>query len=143
MTYQPLYEKNECVLKESALSLIALEAHDVVSIASCLMLERWFSRKDGYFSQLWNEPLCDAATVVHGELVLFQMTIGETHGLKEQSFKEYCEEAHNAGLSRVRFVFIVPARLKFRVSEKQAEFFTTKFPLAVSLEVCELVPRRS
>ncbi len=95
-----------------------------------------------HYSKLTNEPHCDAAVVLGKELCLFQMTIGEAHGLKKRPWEAYCKTAKAAGLAMVRFVFIVPFRDKFCVQQSHTELFGGTFGIPVSLEVAEVVPRR-
>jgi hypothetical protein len=92
------------------------------------------------YSKLTNEPLCDAAMVLGSELLLFQMTIGEDHGFKLPTWKAYCKAAVDASLDRVRFLFVVPFRDKFRVTQEQIGYFQQDYGIEVKLEVVAIVP---
>jgi hypothetical protein len=95
-----------------------------------------------HYSKLTNEPLCDAAVVLGNELCLFQMTIGEMHDFKNRPWVAYCKAATVAGLAKVRFVFLVPFKDKFRVQQSHIQVFGGTFGIPVSLEVAEVIPRR-
>lgn len=95
-----------------------------------------------FYSQRTNEPLCDAA-MVRGqeELLLFQMTIGKSHAFKVSTWNAYCKAAEAAGLTRVRFLFVVPFVDNFLVPAETLALFSQKNTrMSISLEVAALTP---
>eukprot|EP01097_Dermamoeba_algensis_P007890 TRINITY_DN5095_c0_g1_i5.p1 TRINITY_DN5095_c0_g1~~TRINITY_DN5095_c0_g1_i5.p1 ORF type:complete len:556 (-),score=82.98 TRINITY_DN5095_c0_g1_i5:1290-2957(-) len=103
---------------------IQLEPHNMVPSRTLPAVKDMVRRKGKLiYATIVNEPLCDAAVITNNSLVLFQMIIGENHTVKERTFKSYCNKAKEHGLACVRFVFVVPHKNQFLVSEDQVTFF--------------------
>jgi hypothetical protein len=141
--WDPFYNAGQCKLKSSSKPFIQLPANDVVLIRTIANVTE-LVKSPGviFYSQLSNEPLCDAAAVLNNELLLFQMTIGKEHSLKEVTFRNYCKAAKDAKLQNVRFVFVVPHRNNFCVKAAQIQFFSTDLGLPVALHVAEVRPSK-
>jgi hypothetical protein len=141
-TWEPYYEGGQCKLRQSSKKHFELPANDVVlirTIADVAVLVKQPGKM--FYSQLSNEPLCDAAAVHNNELLLFQMTIGQEHNFKKASWRNYCKAAKQAGIGCIRFVFVVPHRNNFRVSKDQVNTFSEdKFGLPTFLEIAEVCP---
>jgi hypothetical protein len=136
-TFTSFYEGGTCKLRESGKS-VRFEAHDPILIRTLPDLEEMQKHNDTiFYSQLVNEPFCDAAAILHKELILFQMTIRKQHGFKEPTWNKFCKAAKAAGLDAVRFIFVVPFKDKFRVTQDQISLFQKQFDAAVYLEVAE------
>ena len=138
-TFSAKYVKGQCAYVRSA--ELEVGRHQVKLVRALPSVAEM--KKDNgvvHYSKLTNEPLCDAAVVFGTELCLFQMTIGTEHNLKERPWVAYCKAATACGLTRVRFVFIVPFRDRFRVQQSHIQLFEKSFGISVSLEVAEIVP---
>jgi len=141
-TFEPVYEGNKCVLKASPKTFFQLPTKDVVFVRTLAAVQDMTEREGSvFYSQLSNEPLCDAAAVHNGELLLFQMTIGKNHGFKKPTFRRFCKEAKELNLTCVRFVFVVPHKQKFLVSKEQVDLFRQDHGVAVALEIAEICPQ--
>ncbi len=83
----------QCKLKKSSQPPIHLPGNDLVLIRTIANVAELVKRPGVlFYSQFWNESLCDAAAVLNNELLLFQMTTAKDHSLKEQSLRSYCSE---------------------------------------------------
>ena len=141
-TFEPYYQANKCVLRPSPKTFFQLPQNDVVCVRKLAAVKDMIEQEGAvFYSQLSNEPLCDAATVYNGELLLFQMTIGQTHGFKKQTFTRFCKSAEESKLTCVRFVFVVPRKQKFLVSNEQINLFEEDYGVTVALEIAEICPK--
>jgi hypothetical protein len=141
--YAVKFEQNTCCyIKSGDLQLPRSE----VQLVSRLPPVSTMMQRPGqlHYSKLPNEPLCDAAMVEGTTLLLFQMTIGETHSFKPRRWNELCSEAEEAGLMHVRFIYVVPHQDCFRVSRDQVQLFEsarTQQGLQKTLEVLVIQPK--
>ncbi len=142
--WDPYYDGGQCKFKKSVnKASIQLPANDVVLIRTIANVTELVKHPGAiFYSQISNEPLCDAAAVLNNELLLFQMTIGKDHSLKEQTLRSCCKAAKEAQLQRVRFVFVVPHLNNFCVKGAQIRLFDTDFGLPVALHVAEVRPSK-
>jgi hypothetical protein len=141
-TREPYYEGGQCKLRQSPKQHFELPANDVVLIRTIADVPELVKQPGKlFYSQLSNEPLCDAAAVHNNELLLFQMTIGQEHNFKEASWRSYCKAAKQAGIACIRFVFVVPHQNNFRASNDQVNIFSKdEVGLPTFLEVAEVCP---
>jgi len=94
-----------------------------------------------FFSTNPNEPLCDAATVVTSKeektLFLFQMTIGGSHEISQNTLNKYMAGAKSNKLMTLVLILVVPFKSNFALS--QAEFTSNK-DIHVKVAILELRP---
>ncbi len=142
--YTVKFEQNKCRYIESGdLQL----PRNQVQLVSHLPSVSSMMQQPGqlHYSKLPNEPLCDAAMVEGRTLLLFQMTIGETHSFKPRHWNELCSEAEKAGLTHVRFIYVVPHQTGIRVPRGQARLVNSvsmQQGLQKTLEVLVIQPKK-
>jgi len=110
---------------------------DSLEVAQLKKLPRLF------YSTNRNEPLCDAAVVIKESLYLFQMTIGKTHEITQQSLNKYVADAKTEGLCKLELIFVVPHKAKFVLRQEDFnKIVRTNGPtFKVFCSVLELQPR--
>ena len=115
-------------------------AHDMVFVSKFDVEMLTKEPNKLFYSKKVNEALCDAAAVMNDELLLFQMTIGDTHNMREKSWMDYCKSAVANKLKGVRIIFLVPYMRKFDTGKAMEVFEEVKVNIPTYLEVTELTP---
>jgi hypothetical protein len=93
-----------------------------------------------------NAVLCDIATLSEdGTLILFQTTIGSTHSLKLDAFKEYVNEAKKYEVKKIILAYVVPDNDGFKVHPKDfypsLDFIKNESSLDIKIAVAKMMPQ--
>jgi len=95
---------------------IALIASEPIPVNSLDVKQMVEARGRLFFSRKSNEPLCDAAVVVENTLLLFQMTIGQGHGITTNTLNKFVADMKSNQLTKMELIFVVPHKGKFTLS---------------------------
>ena len=121
----PHFENGRYTVREQVYQVATLEPHEMVDVykkegidAKGKLGTLQSNKGKLLHFRKPNHPLFDAAVCTDTELILLQMTIGETHDNNIKTFEEFQAAAQEAKLERMRFIFVVPDRNKFSIAEK-------------------------